>query len=154
MESKIIIIKAKAEDTAEMTKLIIASKRHWGYPDEWMQLWVEELTITPAKLDERDFYLGKNGDEIIFIYAISLLGGGEYELEDCWVAPSHIGHGFGHLLFDDLKKRLRALDASRLIIISDPNAAGFYRKMGAIKIDEKPTKINGRKFPVFEFRFN
>ncbi len=149
---KLIITKAKAEDTTEMTKLIIAAKRYWGYPDEWMQLWMDELTITQAKLDKRDFYLGKNGDEIIYIYAISLMDGDEYELEDCWVAPSYIGHGFGRLLFDDLKKRLHALGCSRLIIISDPNAEGFYRKMGAVKIGEKPTRIEGRSFSIFEFR--
>ena len=148
------ITKATPSDTDAMTELIIASKQHWGYPDEWIQLWMNELTITPEKLDERDFYLGKNREEIIFIYAISSLGGDEYELEDCWVAPSHIGQGFGHLLFDDLKSRLIVLGCSRLLIISDPNAAGFYNKMGAFKIGEKPTKIEGRNFPVFEFTFN
>ncbi|MBT3337334.1 MAG: GNAT family N-acetyltransferase [Anaerolineae bacterium] len=133
-----------------MTKVALASKQHWGYPDEWMALWVDELTITPQKLDERDFFVGKNGDEIVFLYSISQRAEREYELEDCWVAPEYIGHGFGQLLFDDLKKRLRALGCSRLKIISDPNAAGFYRKMGAVQIGEEPTKIEGRVFPVFE----
>ena len=85
------ITKATPSDIDAMTELIIAAKQHWEYPDEWMQLWLDELTITQEKLDERDFYLGKNGDEIVFIYSISSLGGNEYELEDCWVAPSHIG---------------------------------------------------------------
>ena len=146
------ITRATPADTVAMTKLIIASKRHWGYPDEWMALWQDELTITPQKLDQRDFYLGKDGDEIVFIYSLSQLDEGRYELEDCWVAAEHIGHGYGRILFDDLKERLRARNASRLKIISDPNAEGFYRKMGAVKVGEEPTKIEGRVFPVLELK--
>ena len=148
---KLSIQKATPADCPAMTALITASKRHWGYPDKWMTLWQAELTITPKKLDQRDFYLGKNGDEIIFIYSLSQLDADEYELEDSWVAPEHIGRGYGQTLFDDLKRRLRALGCIRLKIISDPNAEGFYRKMGAIQIGEEPTKIPGRVFPVFVF---
>ena len=56
----------------------------------------------------------------------------------------------GQILFDDLKKRLLARGASRLKIVSDPNAEGFYQKMGAVKVGEEQTKIEGRVFPVFE----
>ncbi len=146
------ITKAIPVDTDAMTRLIIASKRSWDYPNEWLALWMDELTITPAKLDERDFYLGKDGDELVFVYSLSQLDAERYELEDCWVAPEHIGHGYGRILFDDLKKRLGNLGCTRLKIVSDPNAAGFYRKMGAVKIGEEPTKITGRVFSVFEFR--
>lgn len=146
------ITKAIPADCASMTQLITASKRHWGYPDEWMALWQDELTITPEKLDERDFYLGKKDAELIFIYSLSQLDATRYELEDCWVAPEHIGHGYGRILFDDVKKRLGSLGAKRLKIISDPNAADFYRKMGAVQVGEAPTRIKGRTFPVFELR--
>ncbi len=146
------IKKASLADADAMTQLIIASKRFWGYPDEWIELWQDELTVTPGKLEQRDFYLGKNGDEIIFIYSLSQLDATAYELEDCWVAPEYIGHGYGRILFDDLKERLHARGASRLKIISDPNAEGFYRKMGAVQVGEEPTKIEGRVFPVFELK--
>jgi GNAT superfamily N-acetyltransferase len=89
---------------------------------------------------------------LIFIYSLRQLDAERYELEDCWVAAEHMGHGFGRILFDDLKKRLSRLGCSRLKIISDPNAAGFYRKMGAVQIGEELTQIKGRVFPVFELR--
>lgn len=146
------ITQATPADCAAMTRLITASKRHWGYPDEWMTLWQAELTITPQKLDERDFYLGKEGAELVFIYSLSQPDAERYELEDCWVAAEYIGRGYGQILFDDVKKRLGSLGVKRLKIISDPNAAGFYRKMGAVQVGEEPTKIKGRNFPVFELR--
>lgn len=146
------IRKATPADTAAMTRLATESKRSWDYPDEWMELWRDELTITPQKLDKRDFFVGVEGDELVFIYSLSQLDENRYELEDCWIAAEHIGRGFGRILFDDVKKRLGSLGAKRLKIISDPNAAGFYRKMGAVQIGEEPTKIQGRVFPVFELR--
>lgn len=147
-----LIRKATPADTTAMTKLITAAKAHWGYPNAWMQLWQDELTITPQKLDERDFFVGVEGDELVFVYSLSQLDETRYELEDCWVAAEHIGHGFGRILFDDVKKRLGSLGAKRLKIISDPNAAGFYRRMGAEQTGEEPTKIEGRVFPVFELK--
>ena len=147
------IQKATPADTAAMTQLIKAAKAHWGYPAEWLALWQDELTITPQKLAERDFFLGKDADELVFVYSLSQLDEKRYELEDCWVAPEHIGHGYGRILFDDIKKRLGGLGSAHLKIISDPNAAGFYRKMGAIQVGEEPTQIPGRVFPIFELRF-
>jgi len=149
---KLTIKKANLKDISAMTEVVIASKGYWDYPEEWMALWQDDLNITPEKLKQRDFFLGKVGAEIVFIYSISQLDSNRYELEDCWVAAKQIGHGYGRILFDDLNERLRARGASSLKIISDPNAEGFYRKMGAVKIGEEPTKIKGRVFPVFELK--
>ena len=42
----------KPEDAEELTKVLIASKKHWGYPDEWFDLWKDELSITPEDINQ------------------------------------------------------------------------------------------------------
>ncbi|HTO03326.1 MAG TPA: hypothetical protein VL069_06475, partial [Opitutus sp.] len=41
------IDRAKPSDAAALTALAFAAKRHWGYPESWIQAWTEQLTITP-----------------------------------------------------------------------------------------------------------
>ncbi len=40
------------------------------------------------------------------------------------------------------------------MIESDPNAVGFYEKMGALKVDERHTELDGhpRHLPVMEMK--
>lgn len=39
---------ATPADAAVLTEIAHAAKRHWGYPERWVQLWRAALTITPA----------------------------------------------------------------------------------------------------------
>ena len=147
----ITIENPKPEDVDELNKLMRASKRYWGYPDEWMELWEDELTIAPETIRERDFYAGRKGEVLIFFYSISKLSEDRYDLADCWVAPGHIGEGYGMILFEHLKATLRSLNCRILVIESDPNAEGFYLHMGAVRVGEVKSKIEGRVLPILKY---
>jgi len=47
---EIVIKKPKPEDAEELTKVAIASKKHWGYPDRWLDLWKDELTMIKGRV--------------------------------------------------------------------------------------------------------
>ena len=144
------IEKANPEEADELTKVVIASKRHWGYPDEWIDLWKDDLLITAETIKSRDFYVGRNEKEIVFVYSIGPLSEHKCELEDCWVAPQYIGQGYGMIIFEQLKTTLASLGCLTCLIISDPNAEGFYRKMGAVRVGERASKPEGRVLPLLE----
>ena len=146
---KLSITRARPREAAELSQIPIASKRYWGYPEAWIDLWRDDLTITAAKIRARDFWVGRLEESIVFIYSIRPISTNEYELEDCWVAPAYIGQGYGAILFDHLRQTLKNLGCSRLKIVSDPHAAGFYLRMGAVRIGEEPSKPAGRMLPVF-----
>jgi len=148
---EIVIEKPKPEDAEELTKVVIASKKHWGYPDRWFDLWKDELLITAESIRSREFYVGRNRKEVVFIYSVQHISEKKYELEDCWVAPQYIGKGYGKVLFKHLESTLESLDCRKLVIVSDPNAEGFYLRMGAIRIGEEASKIKGRVLPILEY---
>jgi GNAT superfamily N-acetyltransferase len=77
---------------------------------------------------------------------------GLYDLTHLFVAPEAIGQGIGHALFDAAVRLAAAAGARRLSILSDPNAAGFYDKMGAMRHGEAPSDaVPRRMLPLFEF---
>lgn len=149
---KLTITRPTPEDAQELNEVAFASKKYWGYPDEWFILWQDDMTITPQVLASRDFYVGENKKGIVFIYSISKVADGTCELEDAWIAPPFIGQGFGRLMFDHIRLTLKAINCTRLLIVSDPNAEGFYLKMGAERIGERLSKPDGRMLPLLEYK--
>ncbi|HKJ39743.1 MAG TPA: GNAT family N-acetyltransferase, partial [Anaerolineales bacterium] len=73
-------------------------------------------------------------------------------VENLWVIPKYIGKGFGKRLFVHALFRARELGYVKLQLMSDPNAVGFYEKLGMIKIGEHYNPIEGhpRILPLME----
>ena len=62
-----------------------------------------------------------------------------------WVAPAHIGTGVGKELFLHAMQRAARENVSEVEIEADPNAEGFYRKMGAYRTGETVSEIDGQR---------
>jgi len=71
------------------------------------------------------------------------------ELEHMWVQPVYIGTGIGKDLFLDAMERAATMNVSEVELSADPNAAGFYERMGATRIGELDSEVDGkpRKLP-------
>ena len=41
------IRRAKPAEAEVLTEIAHAAKRHWGYPENWIEHWKNDLTITP-----------------------------------------------------------------------------------------------------------
>ncbi len=100
------IEQAKPEEAEALTAVAVAAKGYWGYPQEWLDLWREELVITAEKIRAGDYHVGRIGQEIVFVYAIGPVSGTTFELEACWMAPAYIGQGYGRALFVHLLQEL------------------------------------------------
>jgi GNAT superfamily N-acetyltransferase len=151
MAAQIRIRKARRRDCDELTRIAHAAKRFWGYPEKLIRLWQPDLTITAAFVARHSVYCAVRNSSMVGFYALS----GERasrELEHMWVDPAEIGSGIGRLLFDHLISHLRRMGVKRLRIASDPNAEGFYRKLGARRVGRVPSRPVGRRLPLFVFR--
>ena len=145
---KLTIEQANPAEAEALTAVAVAAKGYWGYPQEWIELWREELVITAKQIRAGDTYVGRTGQEIVFVYAISPVCGTTFELEACWMAPAYIGQGYGRMLFAHLLQTVKARGGTRLEIVSDPHALGFYQKMGAVLVGEVPSTPEGRMLPL------
>jgi ribosomal protein S18 acetylase RimI-like enzyme len=65
--------------------------------------------------------------------------GGRFELDDLFVEPDSMGHGVGRLLVADVVSRAAALQATCIEVTANPNAVGFYERVGFRVTGEVPT---------------
>jgi GNAT superfamily N-acetyltransferase len=148
---EIEIRRAAPELAPTLTDIAHAAKRHWAYPERWIESWREVLTITPPYIVEHEVLVAVVGEEVIGFYALVDLGT-HWSLDHLWVRPQHIGRGVGRRLFAHAVERAQALHPMPLRIESDPNAERFYLRMGARRIGWVPADIDGvrRALPHLE----
>jgi len=137
------IRRARPDEAAALTKIAHLAKRHWGYPENWIEHWRDELTITPDFIVNNEMYIALAGEEIAGCCAL-VLRDSQAELEHMWIRPEQMGTGIGRALFHQIVERATQLKAAGLEISSDPNAEGFYKRMGAKRIGEVQSEIEGQ----------
>ena len=144
------IVLAESTEIKEINRLIESAKRYWGYSDKLMDIWLPDLLIIPEDLTSRTFWLMKAQEEMVGVFSLSSLSDGVFELEDFWLAPSAMGKGLGRKMFQFIINHLKSVEAIKLVIVSDPNAEGFYQKMGATRVELVNSKPEGRVLPVMD----
>jgi len=143
------MIRVASTDEADLlTRIALDAKRYWGYPEHWIKHWEADLTISPEFIRDNHVYLAEADGEVRGFYALCV-SGAKAELEHMWVTPGCIGTGVGKELFLDAMERAAALDVRDVELTADPNAAGFYERMGARQIGETDSPIDDlpRKLP-------
>ena len=88
-------------------------------------------------------YVAVAGEEIAGCCAL-VLSDSPAELEHMWIRPEHMGNGVGRALFNHIAERAKTLDAKAVELSADPNAEGFYERMGATRIGEVRSEIEGQ----------
>jgi GNAT superfamily N-acetyltransferase len=127
---------AAPEDYERVRELTLESKAHWGYDREFVRTWAEGLTFE----SERERWVAEVGGEIVAWAALVPPADGVAVLDDLWVDPAWLGRGLGSRLFRLAADRARELGAERLELGAEPNAVGFYEKLGARKLRDHVTE--------------
>ncbi|HXG94005.1 MAG TPA: GNAT family N-acetyltransferase [Blastocatellia bacterium] len=138
------IRKATKDDSNRLTEIAHAAKRHWGYPERWIDIWKGALTITPDFILSNEVFTATIDGEVVGFYALTMRGN-KATLEHLWVLPDRIGTGIGKELFHHAVAKAASLNAETIEIESDPNAEGFYRRMGARHVGEIISEIEGKQ---------
>jgi GNAT superfamily N-acetyltransferase len=139
---------AAANEASVLTNLAVDAKRYWGYPEHWIRHWQADLTISSDFILDNHVYVAEEDGKIQGFYAL-IVTGNKAELDHMWVTPNCIGTGIGKALFLDAMERAAELKVNAVEISADPNAAGFYRRMGATDVGETDASFDGvtRKLP-------
>jgi GNAT superfamily N-acetyltransferase len=137
-----------------LTALCLRSKRHWGYDDDFMRLASMSLVVTEPAIASGCVLVGDDGaDTPLGVASFASENPDDLELQLLFIDPAAMGLGVGRALFEAARARLVAAGARRLLILSDPNATGFYQRMGATLIGDAPSDaIPNRRLPLLEYR--
>ena len=149
---------AKIEESGTLTAISFASKKYWAYPDHFFETWKNELTISPDYIRQNWVFVCEGKTGIAGYYSMVylennmdfsgiVLSKGHW-LEHMFILPAFIGKGIGTKLFEHLKIICRQNRINTISILSDPNAKGFYEKMGCRYVTEIPSTIANRTTPL------
>lgn len=137
------IRRAKPVEADALTAIAQAAKRRWRYPENWMEQWKPDLTITPEFIANNEVFVSIVDDEIVGCCAL-VFTDSIAELEHMWIHPNYMGAGVGRALFAHAKQRAQHFQVRALELSADPNAEGFYERMGARRIGEVRADMDGQ----------
>jgi len=143
-----MIVKAFTSDAEEITQVALTSKAYWGYSAAQIDIWTDELTVSPSMIEERHVYIYKENCSIAGFYVLNRPIGNLVELEFLFVLPQYIGKGLGKKLLGHaiaLAKQTTYCEA--MMLYADPNAEPFYLRNGFHTIDHKESSVFGRLMP-------
>ena len=146
-----MIVKADISDAQQLTEIALQSKAFWGYSNEIIESWREDLTVTPKMFKDWNIYKYLVNNEIAGFYILNRANIRTSFLEFLFVSPKFIKQGIGTQLLNHAKDYCIAGSAAIINVLSDPNAKPFYAKHGFKVIAERESSVSGRFLPEMEF---
>lgn len=144
------IRKGVVADADQLTEIAHSAKQYWGYPADWIKLWQKDLTITVQYIDENPVYVAECDRPVAGFVGLDMQGV-EAEIDHLWVLPEYMGLGIGRQLVHRVLDHCKSHGVERLSVASDPNAAEFYRSMGAAHQGQVESTPVPRKLPLLLF---
>jgi GNAT superfamily N-acetyltransferase len=141
------IRRARGDEADALTALATRSKAHWGYDADFMRRIGDAMTLSPDDVRTDDVWVLEDAaGRVIGFHRV--LAGDPAEIEDLWVEPDAMGAGHGRLLFEHAVAIAASNGASAVELDADPNARGFYERMGMVHVGDTPsTLVPGRTLP-------
>lgn len=142
--------KATSNDNEILTEITKRSKAYWGYSEEQILQWIDNLTISKEYIENNPVFKLVNDNTIIGYYSYLIKDEKNIKLDNLFLLPEYIGKGFGKYLINDFLNRMRIEKFEKIILDSEPNAEEFYLKIGFKKIGQFETSIKNRFMPIME----
>lgn len=143
-----------AGEAQELHELTQRSTMFWGYEPAFLDWEPEAIAVSESFLEQALCSYALEEDGVITGYYTLTGALPEPQLDKLFVDAPLIGTGRGKLLWHHALATARWLGATRLTFYADPNAAPFYRAMGATWLGEEETSRPGWNLQLFDVDLN
>jgi GNAT superfamily N-acetyltransferase len=138
---------ARASDGERLREIAEAAKGYWGYDREVVREWAAGGDFSAAGLRAKEIFVAEASGRAV-AWAALVPRGETVWLDDMWVEPEWIGKRVGSLLFRHAVERARELGATSMEWEAEPNAVGFYERVGGRRLRDSEPNEWGRVLPV------
>ena len=143
---------ARPDEVDLLNALTGRSCLHWGYEPAFLGWEPEAITVTPELLARSPAAnVLEEADGRLSGYYLLTEAPPTVYLDKLFVDADVIGTGRGRRLWGHAVATARALGAAELAFAADPNAAPFYRAMGATWTHEEATTRPGWNLQFFRY---
>lgn len=147
----LVIRPAHAAEAEALTELSLRSKALWGYDAAFLARCRSIMTVKGANIETRPHFVAEIEGCIAGFYGFEPESEG-VGLDYMFVDPDLTGRGIGRSLWAHAVDTARGLGHQAMIVVSDPNAEGFYLKMGCRRIGTRPSDLEpGRQLPLLRY---
>ena len=137
----IVIRDARVEEQRSLIELQRRASMHWdayrdqlaAHPDA-IELPIDQITDGLVRVAERDA-------DIVGFAVLFQPVEGACELDGLFVEPAHMGAGVGRALVQDAVRIARDRGATRIDVVANLEAVGFYQRVGFTGTAEVPTRF-------------
>lgn len=140
--------KAVTADIEALNLVCLASKRYWNYPEAWISMWKDDLTLTEQDLMEASVLVLEVEGHVKGFCSIKSHEDA-YEVLHLWLLPAFIGKGLGKDLLENALDRVFDADLP-ILVEADPHAEAFYKKQGFRTYGKKESFPKGRFLPLMK----
>jgi GNAT superfamily N-acetyltransferase len=143
-------VRIRGTDPSEgerLREVAIASKGYWGYDVELVREWAASYDFSPLGLRNKEVFVADVSDRVVG-WASLIPAGDVCRLDDLWIEPEWIGSGIGSRLFRHAAERATELGCGHMEWEAEPNALGFYEKMGGRYLRDGEPSEWGRTLAV------
>jgi GNAT superfamily N-acetyltransferase len=141
----VVIRRARADEGERLREIAVAAKGHWGYDPDVVRRWGATIDFSPDAL--RETYVAESDGRVVAWHRLDPREDVAW-LADMWVEPEWIGQGVGSLLFRHALERASELGAKTMEWEAEPNAVGFYERVGGRYLRDSEPSEWGRVLPV------
>jgi GNAT superfamily N-acetyltransferase len=138
-----LIRSANPIEAEYLSRIAFAAKAHWGYAEEQLAFWRNDLAFTPASIELWPTLVAEVNNNPAGVVQINPTTE-PWDLEALWVHPTAMGQGIGKALLNAALQAARAGGQLSLTIDSDPNAEAFYVACGARRVGQTAAPIHGQ----------
>jgi GNAT superfamily N-acetyltransferase len=145
---------ASAAEADLLTELSLRSKAFWGYDASFLARCRAVMNVKASSIESRPHYVAEVDGRIAGFYGFEPEAEG-IGLDYLFIENDLIGRGIGRALWRHAVDTARRLGHPALIVVSDPNAEGFYLRMGCRRIGTRPSELeNGRQLPLLRYELS
>jgi ribosomal protein S18 acetylase RimI-like enzyme len=135
---------ASLRDLAEMDRIALEAKAHWGYTSEQLARWAPDLTTKPETIASWPTVVAETDGHVAGFAQIDPTVS-PWELVSLWVKPAFMRQGVGASLLRHMQEIARDSGMPEIHIDSDPNALPFYKACGASEIGTVAAPIEAQQ---------
>ena len=140
----LVVRQARLEELPGLSELCLRSKAVWGYDQAFLEACRSELTLRPEELRTTLVAVAESESGVAGVVQIKVADA-EADLLKLFIEPRKLRSGIGSFLLSWAIEQAKSMGATRLLVESDPDAASFYRGIGAYDVGVAPSgSIPGR----------
>jgi GNAT superfamily N-acetyltransferase len=147
MQNGVLVRPAIADEGERLRDIAVAAKAFWRYDTERVWAWASSGDFSSAGLARKQVFVAVSGRTAVG-WAATFRQGEVLWLDDLWVEPGSMGQGIGRQLFEHAVASGKQQGAARVEWEAEPNAIGFYEKMGGRYVRDGDLSVWGRVNPV------